>query len=627
MRQLEERLAAETEARVRAEEAQRKAQEAQRKAQEAQRKAEARAEALEAKALEQAALSKLDELALCTRSTQLRRVLSDAHGGSVLRVVQADSLSALLPNAADGVLKAAQRVVLPPVPPVEAPECGETGSVHAWLGTVFERVLECVPQPPRWTLIHEPQALRTQRGVPDWVLTDTRDTTEWATTSALVEAKPLQSGDLNEKALLQLGEAQGISYAATALRAQHRENAVPHPRRVVLLVANTRCVLLRVLSLSIMGMESCVEVHEFKAQPWGLEITGSAGARASPGVELLARVFSACREDFSGSVPLPDALEYPGLEDHDTSRVLNLARRVGIGGFCDVYASEFRGSPVAVKLSRTFVDSERAALATRLVGHEASVLRELELCASAYLPRCLAAHVVPPPVRSFLVIEPLGVPLPVFWPTQWVDGSSSREDRSAQRNAERLTRDVVTNVLSALRCAHAKGWVHGDIRPSNVVRCANGTCILVDWGAAMRCHSLCDALVGHPLFACDAALGCAAGQSVHWLASPAADVECASYLGAALLLGTPACVPRWLAGARQEAKGAASGASFEQQLRTARISAMISAPSYLQRLRNRALSVAAADAPRLAELHRVAAELNLTAISLPLDDRLYEVDA
>jgi len=45
---------------------------------------------------------------------------------------------------------------------------------------------------------------------------------------------------------------------------------------------------------------------------------------------------------------------------------------------------------------------------------------------------------------------------------------------------------IVHRVLDALAAAHAAGWVHCDVRPSNVVVAAPHGACLVDWGAALK---------------------------------------------------------------------------------------------------------------------------------------------
>jgi hypothetical protein len=305
-----------------------------------------------------------------------------------------------------------------------------------------------------------------------------------------------------------------------------------------------------------------------------------------------------------------------------------------VGGFCDVFAAEHGGSLVAVKLSRAFAADALAARAAELVAHEAAVLRDLAPAADArHLPRLLVAVLTrqPPNARAFLVLQPLGEPLQQVRAAQGADaGGGAREERAARRRLDGLAHAVVTDVLAALRYAHVKGWVHADVRPSNVVRRADGAFVLVDWGVAMRAHTRCPELVGHQHFACDAALACAAGAAPDWVASPASDVECAAYLGAALVLGTSACQPPWAAAVLQCAAQLRTGEAAFDALRIERAEHMPTAPHTLTLLRERSLVAAAAEALARTRLEDLAAAVAAgagvdVALSVDVTDSLYSL--
>ena len=121
--QAEARLQAEAEARSQAE-ARLHAERARLQAEaEARSQAEARAQAEAALAAERT-LSKLNELALITRTTQLRTLLEDAanDAAQVLRVLPVQYLTELLPGAPPEVLEAVRRLRLSSPPPEEARE-------------------------------------------------------------------------------------------------------------------------------------------------------------------------------------------------------------------------------------------------------------------------------------------------------------------------------------------------------------------------------------------------------------------------------------------------------------------------------------------------------------------------
>jgi serine/threonine protein kinase len=231
------------------------------------------------------------------------------------------------------------------------------------------------------------------------------------------------------------------------------------------------------------------------------------------------------------------------------------------------------GVPVAVKLARAFVDSGRAKSACEAMKQELHVLRALAAALSSppppphagrrpvsdgnHVPRLLGNGEVP---RPFLVLEPLGTPLPLLWAQQ-----EGERRHVAGEGAEHDALHVAREVLRALRFAHAAGWTHNDVRPSNVVAVQHSRAaahgikgyrfVLVDWGLAAPCRSAVPGLLGHPLFACDAALRCAAAERAQapaaaaatWRSRPAADVECVAYLAATLARGTSTCAPPWAA--------------------------------------------------------------------------------
>ena len=598
MRAAEARARAADEARAQADEARAQADEARLQAEaEARSQAEARTRADEARLQAEAALaaertlSKLNELALITRTTQLRTLLQDAgnDGAEVLRVLPVQYLTELLPGAPPEVLEAVQRLRLSPPPPEEAREVEGAQSVHAWLGGVFSCVMACVPHPPRWKLEHHPAVLSNKGSIPDWVLVDAHDAVDWATVSVFIEAKPLCSGNKQEKALLLEGEAQGIRYAATALRAQYAAAQGRHRRRAVVLVVNTRSIIVRVVSLTIAGLDSRIEVHELAQLPWPCAADAKTGTHATTGVTLLAHVFAACREDVSGAHPLPKTLDIPaganGVDTGVVSRKLELQCRVGVGGHCDVYASSLNDFPVAVKLARAFSNEQRAARTRDMVAHEVSVLQRLAPTAASRLPRCLAAVFGDLHPHAFIVMEPLGTPLPLYRSTFASNDGSDRAIRSARRSVEQLARSAVADILLALQFSHVRGWAHADVRPSNVIWCRDNRCVLVDWGVAMPTGTCCKGFVGHVLFACDAALSCAARKMPQWWVSPATDVECAAYVGAALVSGTAACEPPWAEHLQRSRLVEA-----EECVLLARKTSIEAAPSWLRTLHTCALA-------------------------------------
>lgn len=59
---------------------------------------------------------------------------------------------------------------------------------------------------------------------------------------------------------------------------------------------------------------------------------------------------------------------------------------------------------------------------------------------------------------------------------------------------------LLRNILRALSALHDKGFVHGDIKPTNVMINIQGTVIIVDFGRAVRIGEHVNILLGSPLY-------------------------------------------------------------------------------------------------------------------------------
>jgi serine/threonine protein kinase len=45
--------------------------------------------------------------------------------------------------------------------------------------------------------------------------------------------------------------------------------------------------------------------------------------------------------------------------------------------------------------------------------------------------------------------------------------------------------DAIIQVCDTLNTVHQLGYVHGDVKPANIIRCPNGRALLIDWGSAL----------------------------------------------------------------------------------------------------------------------------------------------
>ena len=146
-----------------------------------------------------------------------------------------------------------------------------------------------------------------------------------------------------------------------------------------------------------------------------------------------------------------------------------LKRPLGRGGMATVYLAvqESLGREVALKLLAPDPNDDRAA------GER--FLREARIAASLHHP-----HIVP--IHDFGVHEGTAYLAMEYEPGGTI--APGPGERLAPREALRLVRDVA----GALDYAHARGVVHRDIKPDNILRRADGAATLSDFGIARLIH-------------------------------------------------------------------------------------------------------------------------------------------
>ena len=144
-------------------------------------------------------------------------------------------------------------------------------------------------------------------------------------------------------------------------------------------------------------------------------------------------------------------------------------RRVGVGGMGEVWLGEdtLLGRSVAIKRLTLTADARTDPDAVN------RILREARTAAALRHPNAVAVY--------DLVIED-GVPLVIM---EYVDGESVAElvRRSGPMPVEQVAR-FGGQVASALAAAHARGIVHRDIKPGNILIDRSGDARLVDFGIA-----------------------------------------------------------------------------------------------------------------------------------------------
>jgi serine/threonine-protein kinase len=240
------------------------------------------------------------------------------------------------------------------------------------------------------------------------------------------------------------------------------------------------------------------------------------------------------------SAPVPSSAVAPALPRLDAARgseagrsELSLQRVLGEGGMGIVWLARQRSldREVAVKGLKGTPSTESA----RALLHEARVTGALE-------------HPGVVPVHA-LGLDAEGAPLLVMKRVEGATLEALRADPDhpawpalMRRYGDRLSSfvEILSRVADALELAHARGYVHRDVKPENVMVGPFGEVYLLDWGIALSSATLAEeertraSIVGTPTFmAPELVVGLAAGVG------PTTDVYLLGATLHTLLTGRP----------------------------------------------------------------------------------------
>ena len=447
-----------------------------------------------------------------------------------------------------------KRPLLPPTVPERPPSKGGD-SVQGFVALLLSDIV---------ALVNRELKVLSERSVyplsarPDHVLMRLRDAfSELSNALILVEDKMREADDANESVrskLVREGSLDVVGY--TISRVEHLRTMFPSAGSWVAFGVFTNGRSVRIFRVSMSEAPDGTVTPSVLATPL-LPLLEGSGA-VPEGFTALVRLLSASPAELCElAVPPADlSLSVAGAP-------LHVEDRLGTGGFTNVYATCFEGAAAVVKCALV---GGRTPAARAGLAREASVLRALNDAGCPCVPRLLAVGDAlsvtpgsgggarPPraaPSAPCLVLAPRGVPLCMFAVTLESD---------AARLA--LARRVARGALRALRGAHAAGFVHGDVRPSNLVLLADGDgdgdgdgVQLVDWGAAKPLGERGSSRWGTLPFVSDDVALCFSPpepgldqrpEDAAWEAAPATDLEPVAYLFAAVALcGAAACVPGW----------------------------------------------------------------------------------
>ncbi len=212
---------------------------------------------------------------------------------------------------------------------------------------------------------------------------------------------------------------------------------------------------------------------------WATAFAQRHGLSAAATAELLGHVGAPMSGVFGDALWAPEPAPEPGL---------TLLSLVGRGGLGEVHRAHDARLERIVALKVLRADRRHDASASAQFNAEAHILASLQ-------------HPGIPPVHDVGTL-PDGRPYVTMLE---VVGSSLRQvalDHHDGSHPQSLRRRVtqVLRVAEAAAHAHAKGVVHRDITPSNVLCGTRDTVHLVDWGLAARSPVAPGSVVGTPGF-------------------------------------------------------------------------------------------------------------------------------
>jgi hypothetical protein len=445
-----------------------------------------------------------------------------------------------------------------PILPASAPKCTTKASVEESVQAFMSRFLaDLLDSLGGQYKVMSEKVLAPSTAKPDHVVVLERDVfADLSNSIIIIEDKPREdevAASLDTDTVKR-GALEAIGYIIS--RVEHQHDRFEHASMWTAFAVFTNGLSVRIFCVSLdasggTGTESSILATPLLPLFHAVAPSDAARDAAPPaGFAALARLLAASPAQLGDLAMAPSSLAL-----RLNGALLQLDERLGTGGFTDVYACRLEGEEVVVKCAQL---GARTRVEHAGLHGEAATLRALNAAGCPSVP-CLVAAGEPPPPLPRARFPPLAVPFLVLSPRgEPLCAHACTLDTAEERLA--LARRVVRDVLRALRGAHAAGYIHGDVRPSNVVLNARTDgALLVDWGAALPLNEKSTRTVrlGTLAFACDAVALCFEPTStsmrqrdtkpvVPYAAVPAVDLEPVAYLFAAVALGGErACAPLW----------------------------------------------------------------------------------
>jgi serine/threonine protein kinase len=208
---------------------------------------------------------------------------------------------------------------------------------------------------------------------------------------------------------------------------------------------------------------------------------------------------------------------------------------LGRGAFCAAFKcrNDANGDVFVVKQALVTVAGQRPCLDTfEQLQREYDALYAFtqDAQASLMLP-ALYAHCPPVSEQSaFLALMPLGVTL------HHLRNTMSRAE------CQGMVPQLLADLTAALGAAHRLGFCHADVRPGNVVQCANNRFVLIDWGLTRRPYEVMHSYTtNYHYFAARILIAADASRPIAY--DPRFDREAIKYVALAFSDGAPHLLP------------------------------------------------------------------------------------
>jgi serine/threonine protein kinase len=159
------------------------------------------------------------------------------------------------------------------------------------------------------------------------------------------------------------------------------------------------------------------------------------------------------------------------------------------GNAVELVNKKTKGDP---KLKPAFIKIPRLYQRRKSLQIEANALAVLNKNSYSYIPEL---YYTKNPVRYLQIRLKCELSIVPCLPLRGLLGQPANHPDNSWKQINGGLESIISNVYSAIKYAHSQGWVHMDVRPSNIV--TSGTQVmLIDWGSAHEINANLTSFVG-----------------------------------------------------------------------------------------------------------------------------------